>query len=99
MNLDHSELSAEVADCAGGDAGAPVIDSDSLILSVGGDPAPALVASLLRYFCIGETVAVPLFRMLRRRCSVPIALQALDRAMRDEARHRQFGWEVLDWTL
>lgn len=97
--LDHSELSAEVADCAGGDAGAPVIDPASLILGVGGDPATALVSSILRFFCIGETVAVPLFRMLRRRCSVPVALQALDRVMRDEARHRQFGWDVLDWTL
>jgi len=97
--LDHSELSAEVADCAGGDAGAPMIDSASLIVGGGGDPATALVASILRFFCIGETVAVPLFRMLRRRCTVPVALQALDRVMRDEARHRQFGWDVLDWTL
>ena len=97
--LAHSELSAAVADRAGGAAGAPVIDPVSLILGGGGDPATALVSSILRFFCIGETVAVPLFRMLRRRCSVPIALRALDRVMRDETRHRQFGWDVLDWTL
>lgn len=97
--LAHSELSAEVADCAGGDGGPPVIDPASLMLSSGGDPATALVSSILRFFCIGETVAVPLFRMLRRRCSVPVALRALDRVMGDEARHRQFGWDVVDWVL
>jgi len=97
--LAHSELSAAVADCAGGTTGAPVIDPVSLVLDHGGDRATALVSSILRFFCIGETLAVPLFRMLRRRCSVPIAVRALDRVMRDETRHRQFGWDVLDWTL
>jgi len=97
--LVHSELSAEVADLADGDVGVPVIDPASLILGDGGDRAAALVASVLRYFCIGETVAVPLFRMLRARCSVPAAVRALDRVLRDEGRHRQFGWDVLDWAL
>jgi len=97
--LAHSELSAEVADVAGGDAGSPVIDPASLILDGGADPAAALVSSVLRYFCIGETVAVPLFRMLRARCSAPVARRALDRVLRDEGRHRQFGWDVLDWAI
>ncbi len=97
--LAHSELSAVVADRAGGSAGAPVIDPGSLVLDDGGDRATALVSSILRFFCIGETLAVPLFRMLHRRCSVPVALRALDRVLRDETRHRQFGWDVLDWTL
>ena len=56
-------------------------------------------ACIVRFFCVGESVAVPLFRMLRERCSVPIARRALDRVMRDEPRHRQFGWDVLDWLL
>jgi len=97
--LAHSEMSAVVADDAGGVAGSPVIDPATLTVGGGGDPAAALVASILRYFCIGETVAVPLFRMLRSRCSVPVARRALDRILRDEARHRQFGWDVLDWVL
>jgi len=33
----------------------------------------------LRVFCLGETVAVPLFRRLREACSVPVARRALDR--------------------
>lgn len=97
--LAHSELSAEVADRAGGVAGSPVIDPASLVLRGGDDPGAALLSSVVRFFCLGETVAVPLFRMLRRGCSAPIALRALDRVMRDEGRHRQFGWDVLDWAL
>ena len=99
--LTHSELSTEVAEHAGGDAGRPLIDPSSLMLAGAGagDPSGALVSAIVRFFCIGETLAVPLFRMLRAQCSVPVALRALDRVLKDEARHRQFGWDVLDWAL
>jgi len=97
--LAHSELSAGVMAATGGTCAPPVIDRASLILPGGPDPSTALVSSVVRYFCVGETVAVPLFRMLRERCSVPKARRALDRVMRDEPRHRQFGWDVLDWLL
>lgn len=48
---------------------------------------------------IGETVAVPLFRALREGCRVPVARVALDRVLRDEVRHRDFGWALLDALL
>ena len=97
--LTHSELSAHVMAATGGTFVPPVIGGAMLTLPGGHDPRAALPSSILRFFCVGETVAVPLFRMLRERCSVPVARQALDRVMRDEARHRQFGWDVLDWLL
>jgi hypothetical protein len=50
-------------------------------------------------FCLGATLAVPLFRDLREGCSVPVARRALDRILRDEVRHRDFGWTLLDWLL
>jgi hypothetical protein len=96
--LAHTELSAEVADAAGGDVTAATIEPASLTLPCD-DPVIALVSTILRFFCIGETLAVPLFRMLRQRCSVPVARRALDQVLRDETRHRQFGWDVLDWAL
>lgn len=97
--LAHSELSADVMAATGGSFAPPVIDGASLILPGGPDASTALASCIVRFFCVGESVAVPLFRMLRERCSVPIARQALDRVMRDEPRHRQFGWDVLDWLL
>ena len=97
--LSHSELSAAVMGASGGAAAPPVIDGASLVLPAGQDPRGALVSAITRFFCVGETVAVPLFRMLRERARVPVARRALDRILRDEARHRQFGWDTLDWLL
>ena len=48
-------------------------------------------------FCLGETVAVPLFSHLRERCTESLPRAALDRILRDEVRHRDFGWDLLDW--
>ena len=48
---------------------------------------------------MGETVAVPLFKVLRENCTVPVARRALDRILRDEVRHRDFGWALLDHLL
>ena len=50
-------------------------------------------------FCLGETVAVPLFRSLREGCTETIAREALDRILKDEVRHRDFGWALLTWML
>jgi hypothetical protein len=30
---------------------------------------------------------------------VPVARRALDRVLRDEVRHRDFGWTLLGWLL
>ena len=50
-------------------------------------------------FCLGETVAVPLFVAMREGCTVAVARRALDRIVRDEVRHRDFGWTLLQWLL
>ena len=42
-------------------------------------------------FCI---VAVRLFSRLRQNAAEPVALAALDRILRDEVRHRDFGWTL-----
>lgn len=56
-----------------------------------------ILHTAVRVFCLGETVAVPLFKHLRARCTQPAAREALDRILRDEVRHRDFGWDLLDW--
>lgn len=58
-----------------------------------------IARTALSVFCLGETVAVPLFRRLREGTTVPVARRALDRILRDEVRHRDFGWLLLDWLL
>ncbi|HEU4533274.1 MAG TPA: ferritin-like domain-containing protein, partial [Polyangiaceae bacterium] len=78
----------------------PPLDRNSLGLARGHEALEHdLVAAVVRIFCLGETVAVRLFSSLRRGAKVPVARRALDRILRDEVRHRDFGWLALEWLL
>lgn len=95
--LAHARLSHKVAVAAG--APPITIDRTQLQLEVSGDPELDLLRACVGIFCLGETVAVPLFSALRAGCTVPVARRALDRVLRDEVRHRDFGWALLGWLL
>ena len=97
--LAHSRMSHEVYVAAGGSA-PPALDRDRLGLErTHARLEHDILRVAVRVFCLGETVAVPLFRHLREPCTHAIAKTALDRILRDEVRHRDFGWDVLDWLL
>jgi len=96
--LDHAELCVRVYAEAGGTQ-ARRISQGRLGLTRSGDLVSDVARECVRTFCLGETVAVPLFRELRAECTVPCAKEALDRVLRDEVRHRQYGWDLLDWLL
>jgi hypothetical protein len=96
----HSEMSHAVLEAAGGRAAAAIPRETLELARTPGAPLEHDVARVaLRVFCLGETVAVPLFRRLREGCTVPVARRALDRVLRDEVRHRDFGWTLLTWLL
>lgn len=94
--LVHAELAFEVLSEAGG---GNVALGGALGLEL--DPQLSLLANVCfqgtRVFCLGETVAVRLFKRLREGASVDVARQALDRVLADEVRHRDFGWLLLEW--
>ena len=98
--LKHAELSEQVYRDAGG-TGSPELSRESL--SLPRHEAEPLELDVLRtgveMFCLGETIAVRLFTRLRATCTVPVARRALDRILRDEVRHRDFGWALLEWLL
>lgn len=98
--LRHASLSHAVATAAGSRE-RPALVQERLGLPRRAD-RPLLTDVALHgveVFCLGETVAVPLFVAMRETCSVPVAREALDRIVRDEVRHRDFGWTLLDWLL
>lgn len=99
--LAHAQLSHQVVVAATSTSAPMALERAELGLSVHADEA--LEASVLRacvgIFCLGETVAVPLFKELRAGCTVAVARRALDRILRDEVRHRDFGWALLTWLL
>lgn len=96
----HARLSHATYVRAGG-KNAPALVREQLgLVRNQGVPLEADIArTALSIFCLGETVAVPLFRRLREGTTVPVARRALDRILRDEVRHRDFGWLLLDWLL
>lgn len=97
--LKHAELSYRVYVGAGGVEVVPIA-RELLGVSVthaGLENDLARIAT--QVFCLGETAAVRLFHRMRLQCSVPVARTALDRILRDEARHRDFGWALLEWLL
>lgn len=97
--LKHAELSDAVLRAAGSEA-TPHLARETLELK---RTAPELEFDVLRVgvemFCLGETVAVRLFSRLRDGTSVPVARRALDEILRDEVRHREFGWTLLTWLM
>jgi hypothetical protein len=97
--LEHSRLSHEVYVAAGGTE-PPALVREHLGLERRSQVLELdLLAAIVQVFCLGETVAVPLFRHLREPCTEPAAREALDRILRDEVRHRDFGWDTLDWLF
>jgi hypothetical protein len=98
--LVHASMSHRVYRAAGGQ-GKSRIERESLELArTPGAPLEDDVArTCVDLLCLGETAAVRLFAELRRRCDVPVARRALDRVLRDEVRHRDFGWTLLGWLL
>lgn len=98
--LTHARMSHRTYRAAGG-SDMPVLAREQLGLPRDErEPIELSVArSGVEIFCLGETVAVPLFKVLREGCTVPAARSTLDRVLRDEVRHRDFGWDLLGHLL
>lgn len=98
--LVHSELSHAVLVAAGGGA-LPPMDPSTIGLRHPSDEGllRAVVQTSVETFCLGETVAVRLFSRLRAPASEASARAALDRILKDEVRHKDFGWALLEWLL
>lgn len=95
--LAHAELSHATFVDAGGTAVPPIARGSLALANKPGEELEALVTRWgVEVFCLGETVAVPLFKVLREACVVPSAKTALDRVLVDEVRHRDFGWTLLE---
>jgi hypothetical protein len=96
----HAELSFETYTAAGGTQTPALVRERLGLRRIETDPLEADVTRVaLNSFCINETVAVPLFKNLREHCTVPVARRVLDRVLKDEVRHRDFGFSLLSWLL
>jgi hypothetical protein len=96
----HVELCARMAMELGG--GTEIVhDPNRLALDASRDLSPVLRAAELatRFFCVGETLSIPLLRGTWKSAQHPLSKAVLGRIVKDEAAHGTFGWTFLDWAL
>jgi hypothetical protein len=96
----HVELCARLAMEMGG--GTEILHDPSH-LTHQADPSlpPVLRAAdlIIRFFCVGEALSIPLLHGTWQAASHPLPRAILGRIVRDEAAHGTFGWTFLDWAL
>jgi hypothetical protein len=97
--LDHAALSHECLRALGGQDEPVPLDARAMAAPGTAGVLGGLVDTVVVNFCLGETFAVPLFDAMRRGSTHPAVSLVLVRVLRDEAIHRQFGWDVLDELL
>ncbi|WP_309894241.1 ferritin-like domain-containing protein [Archangium sp.] len=95
----HVELCARLASELGG--GIPLLH-DPLAMFPPPRPGRALMQAaelVVRNFCVGEAISIPLLRGTWRSATHPLVKAVLGRIVKDEAAHGQFGRMFLDWAL
>jgi hypothetical protein len=97
--MTHVEMCARLANELGG---ATHVEHDPAHLIPSPDPAlpPLLRATdcVVRYFCVGEALSIPLLHGAWQVARQPLIKEVLGRIVRDEAAHGMFGWTYLDWV-
>ena len=97
--LDHASLAHDCLVAMGGEDTPSPVEIGHLAEPAQAGVLPDLVTSITRNFCLGETLAVPLFGAMRRHTTHPEARSVLTRILKDESIHRAFGWDALDALL
>jgi hypothetical protein len=95
----HVELCARMAMELGG--GTEILhDPDALVLDADPTLPPLLRAAelVVRFFCVGEALSIPLLRGTWHAARHPLPRAVLGRIVKDEAAHGTFGFTFLDWA-
>lgn len=95
----HVELCARMAMEAGG--GTEIrYDPERMILGATLAARPLLRAAelMVRFFCVGEALSIPLLRGTWKAARHPLPRAVLGRIVKDEAAHGTFGYVFLDWA-
>lgn len=96
----HVELCARMAMELGG--GVPIVhDPDALVALPREELDPLLRCAdlVVRFFCVGEALSIPMLRGTWHAATHPLARGVLGVIVRDEAAHGTFGFTFLDWAL
>ncbi len=95
----HVEMCARLAQLLGG--AAPIsYDPKTVIVLPAPELTPTLAAAelVVRNFCVGEALSIPILRGSWHAARQPLIKAILGRIVKDEAAHGAFGWIFLDWV-
>ena len=95
----HVELCARMAMEFGG--GTEIrFEPEHMIVDVEPHRSPLERAGdvIVRFFCVGETLSIPLLRGTWKAAEQPLPRAVLGRIVKDEAAHGVFGFWFLDWA-
>lgn len=98
--LVHVELCARMAMELGG--GTEILyDPLDVVADATSEGSPLLRACelVVRFFCVGEALSIPLLRGTWHAARHPLPRAVLGCIVRDEAAHGTFGYTFLDWAL
>jgi len=98
--LTHVEMCARLAAELGG--GTPLLHEPNVMVPVPSlerTPLERAAELVVRVFCVGEAVSIPLLRGTARAATHPLIRAVMGRIVKDEAAHGRFGWLFLDWAL
>lgn len=95
----HVELAARMAMELGG-AIELLVDVEDMVLDPPAGLSPIVHAAelVVRTFCVGESLSIPLLHGAWRAATHPLPRAVLGRIVRDEAAHGVVGWTFLDWA-
>lgn len=96
----HVELCARMAMELGG--GTEIIhDPERLVSDVTSSGSALMRAAelVVKFFCVGEAVSIPLLRRTWKIAKHPLPKAVLGRIVKDEAAHGAFGFAFLDWAI
>lgn len=96
----HVELCARLAMELGGGTEL-IFDPQDVVVDADPRLPPLLRAAddVVRFFCVGEALSIPLLRASWHASKSKIGRAVLSRIVRDEAAHGTFGFTFLDWAL
>lgn len=98
--MTHVEMCARLVAELGGPVRI-VHEPDALIRRPARTLSPRLRAAelVVRNFCVGEAVSIPILRASWKAATEPLVRAVLGRIVKDESLHGQFGWRYLDWLV
>lgn len=95
----HVEMCARLAMEVGG--GTEIFyDPQAVVLKADPTLRPLMQAAelMVRFFCVGESLSIPLLRGTWKAARHPLPKAVLGRIVKDEAAHGTFGYLFMDWA-